>query len=179
MHSSVLLAVAAVESHLAEYVASALAGAVPPASNWRLWVVGLSAALCYAIGARHPEENSKRRLLWILPALLLGFAVSGIIISAVVSVGGQMIESRAASLSVVRTITNCLLAFTFVFLGARLKRVELTWAAYAAVGFGTLKLAFEDLRYGNAASLVVSLLFYGLVLILLPRISGRAAGNSA
>ena len=177
MHSSVLLAVAAVESHLAEYVASALAGAVPSASNWRLWVVGLSAALCYAIGARHSEENSKRRLLWILPALLLGFAVSGIIISAVVSIGGQMIESRAASLSVVRTITNCLLALTFGFFGARLKRVELTWAAYAAVGFGTLKLAFEDLRYGNAASLVVSLLFYGLVLILLPRISGRATEN--
>jgi len=177
MHSSVLLAVAAVESHLAEYVASALAGAVPSASNWRLWVVGLSAALCYAIGARHSEENSKRRLLWILPALLLGFAVSGIIISAVVSIGGQMIESRAASLSVVRTITNCLLALTFGFFGARLKRVELTWAAYAAVGFGTLKLAFEDLRYGNAASLVVSLLFYGLVLILLPRVSGRATEN--
>jgi len=179
MHTSVLLALAAVESHLAQYVASALAGAVPSASDWRLWVVGLSAALCYAIGARHSEENAKRRLLWILPALLLGFAVSGIVISAVVSVGGEIIESRAASLSVVRTITNCLLALTFGFLGARLKRVELTWAAYAAVGFGTLKLAFEDLRYGNAASLVVSLLFYGLVLILLPRISARTAGNSA
>jgi hypothetical protein len=116
--------------------------------------------------------------LWILPALMLGFAVSGVIIAAVVSAAGRMIESQAASLSVVRTITNCLLALAFGFLGARLKRVELTWAAYAAVGFGTLKLAFEDLRYGNAASLVVSLLFYGLVLILLPRISGWAAENS-
>ncbi len=32
-----------------------------------------------------------------------------------------------------------------------------------------MKLLLEDLRFGNAASLVVSLLFYGLILILLPR----------
>jgi hypothetical protein len=31
----------------------------------------------------------------------------------------------------------------------------------------------EDLRFGNAASLVVSLLFYGLILILLPRVTKR------
>ena len=43
------------------------------------------------------------------------------------------------------------------------------WLSYAAVGFGTLKLLCEDLRFGNAWSLVVSLLFYGLVLILLPK----------
>jgi hypothetical protein len=41
------------------------------------------------------------------------------------------------------------------------------------VGFGTLKLLLEDLRFGNAASLVVSLLFYGMVLILLPRMMQR------
>jgi hypothetical protein len=29
------------------------------------------------------------------------------------------------------------------------------------------------LRFGNAASLVVSLLFYGLILILLPRLTRR------
>ena len=34
-----------------------------------------------------------------------------------------------------------------------------------------LKLVVEDLRFGNAATLMVSLLFYGLVLILLPRLT--------
>jgi hypothetical protein len=28
---------------------------------------------------------------------------------------------------------------------------ELGWAAYIAVAFGTLKLLFEDLRFGSAA----------------------------
>ena len=68
---------------------------------------------------------------------------------------------------------NCALALALGFLGSRWKRVELGWVAYAAVAFGTLKLLFEDLRFGNAASLVVSLLFYGLILILLPRLTRR------
>jgi hypothetical protein len=63
--------------------------------------------------------------------------------------------------------------FALGFLSFRWKRVELGWVAYAAVAFGTLKLLFEDLRFGNAASLVVSLLFYGLILILLPRLTRR------
>ena len=42
-----------------------------------------------------------------------------------------------------------------------------------SLAFGTLKLIFEDLRFGNASSMVVSLLFYGLVLILLPKLIRR------
>jgi hypothetical protein len=75
---------------------------------------------------------------------------------------------------VVRTIVNCALALVLAFLGSRWKHIELSWVAYAAVAFGTVKLIFEDLRFGNASSLVVSLLFYGLVLILLPRITRRS-----
>ena len=83
----------------------------------------------------------------------------------------------ASKLSVVRTIVGCAVALALAFAGARWKRVELGWVAYAAVGFGTLKLLFEDLRFGNAASLVVSLLFYGGVLILLPRMMQRERGR--
>jgi len=63
------------------------------------------------------------------------------------------------------------LALVFGLVGSRLKRMELNWAAYWALGFGTIKLVFEDLRFGNAASLVVSLLFYGTILIVLPRLA--------
>jgi len=90
---------------------------------------------------------------------------------------GRM-ELGASRLSVVRTIVNCALALVLGFLGSRCKRVELGWVAYVAVAFGTLKLLFEDLRFGNAASLVVSLLFYGLILILLPRWTRRGKTES-
>jgi hypothetical protein len=72
---------------------------------------------------------------------------------------------------------NWALAISLGFLGSRWKHLELSWVAYAAVACGTLNLLFEDLRFGNAASLVVSLLFYGLVLILLPRLTRRGAAD--
>jgi hypothetical protein len=75
----------------------------------------------------------------------------------------------------------CSAALLLGFGGSRWKRVELVWVAYVVVGFGTLKLLFEDLRFGNAASLVASLLSYGLILILIPqltRLGGEQAGQS-
>ncbi len=109
-------------------------------------------------------------MLWILPAILVSFAAA-LIVVAIVSMAAGRLEWGPSRLSVVRTVVNCALALSLAFLGSRWKHIELSWVAYAAVAFGTLKLLFEDLRFGNAASLVVSLLFYGLILILLPRLT--------
>ncbi len=105
----------------------------------------------------------------MLPAVLVGFAAAALAVVAIAWATAGRMELSPSRLSVIRTIVNCALALCLGFLGSRWKHVELGWVAYAAVAFGTLKLLFEDLRFGNAASLVVSLLFYGLVLILLPR----------
>ena len=88
------------------------------------------------------------------------------------------LELSPSRLSVIRTIVNCALALALGYLGSRWNRIELGWVAYIAVAFGTLKLMFEDLRFGNAASLVVSLLFYGVILILLPRLTRRGQTRS-
>ena len=45
------------------------------------------------------------------------------------------------------------------------------WVAYGAIGFGAFRLVVEDVQFGNAETLMVSLLFYGLILILLPRLT--------
>jgi hypothetical protein len=87
------------------------------------------------------------------------------------------IDVSAPRLSVIRTIVNCAAALSLAFVGIRWRRVELGWVAYAAVAFGTLKLLFEDLRYGSPASLVLSFLFYGLVLIVLPRLIRQGRGE--
>ena len=92
------------------------------------------------------------------------------VVVTIVGIAASRVELTGSRLSVTRTIVNCSLALALGFLGFYLKRIELGWVAYAAVAFGTLKLLFEDLRFGNAASLVVSLLFLGLILILLPRL---------
>ena len=174
MHSALYLAGAAAVSPLPSYVRSALAGTVPAAPDWSVLIVSVSAVLCYAIGSRKTEGQTKRRLLWVVPSALVGFTGAALVVVAVAWLVAGRVELEASRLSVVRTVVNCALALTLGFVGSRWKRIELGWVAYAAVAFGTLKLLFEDLRFGNAASLVVSLLFYGLILILLPRLTRRS-----
>ncbi len=171
LHTSFYLAAGAAVSSLPVYVAAAFAGTVPAAPSWGLWSVAVCAALCYIIGARVSEEHRSRRLLWVVPAALVGFTAAALLVVATVSLAAAHMELSASRLSVIRTIVNCALALALGCAGSRWKCVELGWVAYAAVAFGTLKLLFEDLRFGNAASLVVSLIFYGMVLILLPRLT--------
>ncbi len=88
------------------------------------------------------------------------------------------VELSPSRLAVVRTVVTCLLALALSFLGSIWKRIELGWVAYAIVAFGTLKLLFEDLRFGEAGALVISLLFYGLILILIPRLTSLTQAGS-
>jgi len=172
LHASLFLGAALVVSPLPGYVVRALALAVPGAPGWLVWTIAAAAAVCYGVGATRVEEKRGLRVLWVVPALILGFTAAAIATTLIASLGGQ-IASTPSALSVIRTAVNCILAVVLVFLCLRQRRIELGWVAYMAVGFGTLKLLFEDLRFGNALSLVVSLLFYGSVLILLPRLTRR------
>jgi len=178
LHTSFYLAAATAVSPLPRYVANAFGGTVPAAPDWQLCIVAASSALCYIIGGRNTDDQRKRRLLWIVPAALVSFTAAALAVAAAVSLIAGSIELGASHLSVIRTMINCALAMALSFLGSRWKRVELGWVAYTAVAFGALKLLFEDLRFGNAASLVVSLLFYGLILILLPRLTWRGQTKS-
>jgi hypothetical protein len=178
LHASFYLSAATAVSPLPAYIGNALAGSVPAAPGWNVWIVGITAVLCYLVGARVLEDRSQRRLLWVVPAVLAGFTSAAIIVVAISGFAAGRMELTPSRLSVIRTVVNCALALTLGFAGSRGKRVELGWVAYAAVAFGTLKLLLEDLRFGNAASLVVSLLCYGSVLILLPRLTRRAPTKS-
>jgi hypothetical protein len=171
MHASLYLVAATAVSPLPTYAGNALAGTVPSAPDSGVWIVAISAVICYAKGSRALEDRLNRRMLWLVPAVLAGFTAAALALVAIMWLAAGRVELNAAHLSVIRTIINCALALTLGFLGSRWKRVELGWIAYAAVAFGTLKLLFEDLRFGTASSLVVSLLFYGLILILLPRLT--------
>lgn len=173
LHASFFLVAATALSPLPLYVVNAMALAVPGVPLWQVWFVAASAALCYSIGSRRHEEKRSRRALWVVPALLLGFTVAACMVTAAVWILPGRLDLSPSRLSVVRTIVNCALALTLGSLAMRFKRVELAWVAYTALVFGTLKLLFEDLRFGNTSSLVVSLLFYGLVLVFLPRLTRR------
>jgi hypothetical protein len=178
LHSALFLGAAATLSPLPNYVVNAMVRTVPGAPSWGVWTTAVSAGICFAVGSHGADNPGRRRLLWVFPAVLVGFAAAASVVAGTVWLASGHFELSPSRLSVIRTIVNCALALALGVLGLRWKRIELGWAAYAAVAFGALKLLFEDLRIGNAVSLVFSLLFYGLVLILLPRLMIRTRSES-
>jgi len=171
VHVSLYLAAAAILSGLLNLAGNALAGTVPSSLDAGAWVVAVSAVLCYASEWRASNDQWKQRLLWIVPCMLVAGVAATLAVMVSVRLGSASGMLNASRLSVVRTVVICLVALILSFSGSRLRRAELLWVAYVAIAFGTLKLLFEDLRFGNAASLVASLLFYGLILILIPRLT--------
>jgi hypothetical protein len=178
VHASIFLATAGAFSGLFSFVTSALAGTTPPISHWYIWAVPISAVLCYRLLGSAPSPRDKRVFLLLPAALIMSFAGAGLAVVAIQSFTSGRVEFAASRLSALRTLVNCGLALLLAYLGSHWKRPEFVWTAYAAVSFGTLKLLLEDLRFGNATSLVFSLLSYGLILILLPRLIQQSRTES-
>lgn len=170
LHASFYLASAVAVSSLPYYVWSSLAGSVPASPDWSAWIVALAAALCYAVESHKEVDEGRRRLLWLVPAGIAAFTIAGWAVGVPVRLASGRVELAASHLSMIRTVVICVLALG-LGVASRRRHLELRWIAYAAVALGTLKLMVEDLRFGNPASLVVSFVFYGLILILLPRLT--------
>jgi hypothetical protein len=174
LHASALLAVAFAQSALPRFAYDSLIGTVPTAWRWSIFLVTGTALLCYVTASSVAEDKIRRRALWAFPALLIALAAASAAVIEIVALSSGRWGISASWLSAVRSTVNCALALTLAFLGLRWRRIELGWLAYAAVAFGTLKLLFEDLPSGNSSTLVFSFLFYGVVLIVLPRLTRRA-----
>lgn len=170
LHASFYLASAAAASSLAIYVWNALAGTMPASPDWRAWVVASTAAICYGVESRHEVDEGRRRLLWLVPSGIVAFTIAGWAVATTVRLVAGRFELAASHLSTIRTVVICVLALA-LGMASRRRHIELRWIAYAAVALGTLKLILEDLRFGNPASLVVSFVFYGSILIALPRLT--------
>jgi hypothetical protein len=173
LHASTLLAAAFGLSALPKFAYDGLIGTLPMAPPWSIFIVTGASLLCYVVGSSVPEAKIRRRALWVFPALLVALATASAVVVAIVAVSAGRLGISPSWLSAVRTTVNCALALSLAFLGLRWRRIELGWLAYAAVAFGTLKLLFDDLPSGNSSTLVFSFLFYGVVLIVLPRLTRR------
>ncbi len=98
MHASFYLAAAALASSLPIWIAAALAGTVPAAPDAGVWILATSAALCYVFGSKKTKlpaalpDQSTRRLLWVLPAALVGFAAAALAVVAIVWIAASRFE---------------------------------------------------------------------------------------
>jgi hypothetical protein len=169
IHGTFYLLMAGVQCGLFGYAGAALAGRVPAWPGWSFWVVAVAGVMSYALGSRVEGKGWRSRGLWVVPAGVVGSTVAAVVVAGIAGLSAG--ELSASRLSMVRTVVTCVIALGLGYAGSRWNRVELGWVAYGAIGFGALKLVLEDLRFGNAATLMVSLLFYGLILILLPKLT--------
>lgn len=169
IHGTLYLLAAGTACGLFGYAGRALGGTVPAWPEWGFWVVAVAGFVSYTVGSRASGDAWRSRVLWVVPAAVVGFAIAALAVAGVAGLGGM--DLSASLLSMVRTVVTCLMALGLGYAGSRWNRVELGWVAYGAIGLGALKLAMEDLRIGNAGTVMVSLLFYGLILILLPRVT--------
>jgi len=176
-HGLVYLAAASYTSGLLGYAGRALAGTFPAAPGWVVWIVAASAIGCYLIGGRYRAEQWNLHVLQLISGILAASAVITFMLSALVWLAAIGMTPGASQVAVIRTLITCAVALALAFSGSRSGRAELTWIAYGVLAMVTAKLLFEDLQHGHPASTAVSLLFYAVALILVPRMAriGRRA----
>ena len=172
-HAALYLLAAALHTGVAAECSRALAGApsrgLPPLA----WVVAVAALAAWAVLASDPgapragAARAPQLLLAALAVLVVGKAVQ----AAAWQAAGPWLEADRAAAAVVRTAVLAALALTLAVAAARLELAELRWLVYPVVALGGLKLLTQDVRLGRPATLVVSLALYGLVLVLLPRLT--------
>jgi hypothetical protein len=169
-HASAYLLGAFLSGGFFPLLAHAFVGANPGAITPTIWFAILTALVCYLTAWKLDGRLRQDHLVAFLAISLAATALASV---AVILLLGLFSRSKAPDpgvLAVIRTALICASAFLFGALYARFKRIELLWAAYGALACGTVKIIVEDLRLERKELLALSLFFYGLLLVFLPRV---------
>jgi len=182
VHAALLTVAAAIASRLLPHSLAALAASAgaewPPRTTSGLLVLVLALATAFLLYRGAPREGPGRasaaaRIAALVVALV---GVGGLVCDLL---GGPPSAEAAGRLAVVRSAVLAVAAALLVAGRLAIGRRELSTLAAIVLGLGGAKLLFEDLRFGGAGQLVVSLAFYGTALILVPALNRRARGEPA
>jgi hypothetical protein len=173
-HGALYVAAAAIGSGLTAAARRAFAG--PASGEWAfpsgaaLFAAASVAAVCVALAAgRAGAEPWWRRTANGIAAFTLTWVGGGLLVVALVTLA-RPFAPGAAAVATVRTAVLSFLIVALAWTSRRRALPELGWFVYPLLAFGALKLVSEDLSQGNAASLCLSLVFYGGALIGGPRL---------
>lgn len=143
----------------------------------------LTAMISYVVLAfskADPEHPWRIRIPRFLVALLAAMG-GGAILVVIIARGldNQPPEADAAVVAVVRTSVTASAAVALAALSRIPACADLRWLVYPLFIFGGLKLALEDLPQGRPTTLFVAFAFYGIALIVAPRLarSGQHHGR--
>lgn len=170
IHGGVYLLAAGMTSGLPGTVFNAFTGASLERASPALWIVAAAAACCYA-SCYSAKPSRKTMGISFLSALFAAVCFGALAIL----VAGSLMGARLtlSLLATARTLVTCALALAFAFTGSRTGHKELVWIGYLAIALGTLKLLLEDFRQSNPVALAVSLVCYGALLIVVPKLRWR------
>ncbi len=176
-HSVIYLILASFHTGMLTSALDAFVGSA--SSSWQplgqVGAVNVAVVLaCYAIFTLrrgHDEESLARRAPGVFAAVLslLGLGYLTIVLLTRMLTGPPP-EASPATVAVIRTAVLSLTAVGLALV-CRLPRLrELSWLVYPLLGLGCLKLLLEDLRHGSPLTLFVAFGFFGVALILSPRL---------
>lgn len=174
LHGAVYLLGGSIATGAAIQPASMFFGLSAGTPPWSIaGLVGGAAVLSWVAVARtFPGETARWRnqvssfVVSGLVAWLLGGFVTRLLVLAWRATGpgdGAPVDALG---TVVLTVLSCALAWA----ATCWQRREFAWLVYGFMGLCAWKLATRDFPRGHSLSLVVSLVFYGGALILLPRV---------
>jgi hypothetical protein len=143
------------------------------------WVVTAAAVLAYLVVHRRAGDADWS---YRLVALVLSAAAA---LTIAVSAAGVAVRLCPGSIGPPASPHFCATMFTAILTvlaialawAARKRRIwELIWVPYILIALATVKLFVQDLRGGHVLGIVISLLFYGSALVLLPRFTAGTKG---
>jgi len=173
VHGLLLLIAASFASGLLSYVFHALAGSFPSHPALGACIVAVVALVCYAVATPATQDEGLRYLLLLIPAALTVSALAAFLVQGLVALFALRLAPEVHHIAFVRTLIVCALALAIAFAGSRSRRIELTWIAYATLGFVAVKLVFEDLRHGHLEFIAGSLFLFAITLIAVPRLARK------
>lgn len=157
IHGELFLLAAGIASGMPQASMNAFAGVSLHSPTSAMWFFTLAATACYAL--------SYRTQLGIVSALVAAPSLAALVI--------MVVRLPLALLPTARTLIICALALGYALTGSRTGRREMFWIAYAAIALVSVKLLGVDFPQSHPAALAVSLLCYGGLLLLMPRLSAR------
>ena len=182
--AAVLAVGAAFASGLMRGVWQALAGGEaiswPGMSPGSVIVLGLT-VLTYLATVPPLRPSPTRPTTWASPrlpaAVLLLLGSAGL--AALLLQGSRPFTTDLARLATARTLVAVAVALSLALIRRRVACPELTWIAYLALALGGLELVVKGLPSGQPLMLLVSFVFYGAGLILVPRLAPRGRDLSS
>lgn len=148
------------------------------------WLLAVAAGAAFAAAFR-PSAAPVTGWWRPIPAALLALLAGVCALNAVAhTVGGLCPQAHAGAevkdfCPAVLTVLMSAAILGLAWLAVRAKQQSVLWAAYALAWALTWKLLVQDIRYGSAIAMVLSLVAYGATLVILPRLvrAGRSASD--